>query len=183
MGKVDNEKVICYIIYVIGNILRFWRARMNLKEVFNNENVSFSGVPTCLFLLGLLSAFDNRYQAKADAFFEEISWKQFFAIICISLCQENPTINEIAGIMGSSHQNVKQILLKLENKGFVNILTDTNDKRKQRIVLSEKTKYFCKKNEEESNKVVQKIFQGISELQLQETIKTIIQMENNLNNL
>ena len=62
------------------------------------------------FLLGLLSAFDNRYQAAADAYFKEITWKQFFAIICINLCKEPPTLNELSDVMGSSHQNVKQSL-------------------------------------------------------------------------
>lgn len=54
------------------------------------------------------------------------------SIICINLCKDKPTVNELADIMGSSHQNVKQILLKLEKKGFVYIAVDENDKRKQR---------------------------------------------------
>ena len=58
-------------------------------------------MPPQPFLLGLLSAFDNRYQAAADAFFKEITWKQFFAIICIELCREAPTINELSEVMGS----------------------------------------------------------------------------------
>ena len=76
------------------------------------------------FLIGLLSAFENRFQAVADSFFKEITWKQFFAIICINLCRESPTINELSEVMGSSHQNVKQILLKLEKKGFVEMIVD-----------------------------------------------------------
>ena len=91
----------------------------NLNEIVNTGVMNFEGIDASLFLLGLLSAFDNRYQAKADNFFEEISWKQFFAIICINLSKESPTIKELAEIMGSSHQNVKQILNKLEDKGFV----------------------------------------------------------------
>lgn len=153
---------------------------MNFEEIIQQEKVDFSGIDASLFLLGLLSAFDNRYQAKADSFFEEISWKQFFAIICINLCKESPTIKELAGLMGSSHQNVKQILLKLEKKGFVDILVDEQDKRKQRVVLTEKTREFCDSHEEGSEKVVQGIFQGISQEQLQITIQTIMQMENNL---
>lgn len=76
------------------------------------NNVDFKNMESGPFLLGLLSAFENRYQAKADSFFKEITWKQFFAIICIQMCKENPTINELSDIMGSSHQNVKQILNK-----------------------------------------------------------------------
>lgn len=153
---------------------------MKFEEIMQQEKVDFSGIDASLFLLGLLSAFDNRYQAKADSFFEEISWKQFFAIICINLCKESPTIKELAGLMGSSHQNVKQILLKLERKGFVDILVDEQDKRKQRVVLTEKTREFCDSHEEGSEKVVRGIFQGISQEQLQITIQTIMQMENNL---
>ena len=97
---------------------------MNIEYMINNENVDFTGIESSYFLLGLLSAFDNRFQAIADKSMKEISWKQFFAIICIDLCKEKPTLKELAEIMGSSHQNVKQILLKLEKKGFVNIVTD-----------------------------------------------------------
>ncbi len=33
-------------------------------------------------LIGLLSRFDNRYQAAADEFFKEISWTQFLCPNC-----------------------------------------------------------------------------------------------------
>ena len=49
--------------------------------------------------------------------------------------------------MGSSHQNVKQILLKLEKKGFVSISVDEQDKRKQRIELTDYCQEFCEKND------------------------------------
>lgn len=154
---------------------------MQFKELLKNPNIEFGEMEESFFLLGLLSAFDNRYQATADRFFEEMSWKQFFAIICIGLCKENPTINELAGIMGSSHQNVKQILLKLEKKGFVAVIVDEEDKRKQRVIITEKTKKFCKEHEAGSNKAVAAIFAGITKEQLQTTIQTIMQMEENLN--
>lgn len=132
------------------------------------------------FLIGLLSAFENRFQAVADSFFEEITWKQFFAIICINLCRESPTINELSEVMGSSHQNVKQILLKLEKKGFIEMIADGKDRRKQRIVTTKKCEDFCKRNDRESKIQMNKIFEGISEQQLIATIQTISQMERNL---
>ncbi|MBP3602623.1 MAG: MarR family transcriptional regulator [Lachnospiraceae bacterium] len=153
---------------------------MNIKEVINHENIDFTGIKSSYFLIGLLSAFENRFQAVADKTMEEISWKQFFAIICTNMCKEPPTIKELAEIMGSSHQNVKQILLKLQKKGFVEILTDEKDKRKQRVVLTEYCREFCEKNDEVSLQSVNRMFMGISEEQLQVTIQTIIQMEDNL---
>ena len=153
---------------------------MNIKEVISNDKVDFTGINSSYFLLGLLSAFENRFQAVADSAMKEISWKQFFAVICINLCKDKPTVKELAEIMGSSHQNVKQILLKLEKKGFVHITVDESDKRKQRIELTDYCREFCAKNDEMTVNIIRKMFEGVSEEQLQVTIKTIIQIENNL---
>lgn len=153
---------------------------MNIKEVINSDKVDFTGIELSYFLLGLLSAFENRFQAVADSMMKEISWKQFFAIICINLCKDSPTVKELAEIMGSSHQNVKQILLKLEKKGFVSITVDEKDKRKQRIYLTDYCREFCSKNDEMTTNIMKKMFAGVAEEQLQVTIQTIIQIEDNL---
>lgn len=156
---------------------------MHIKEVIANEKVDFTGIELSYFLIGLLSAFENRFQAVADNAMKEISWKQFFAIICINMCKTSPTVKELAEIMGSSHQNVKQILLKLEKKGFVGIEADELDKRKQRIVLTDYCREFCEKNDEMSLSIMKRLFDGVSEEQLQVTIQTIIQIEDNLKSI
>ena len=156
---------------------------MHLNEVVQNENVDFTGIESPYFLLGLLSAFDNRFQAIADRLIGEISWKQFFTIICINLCRESPTLKQLAEVMGTSHQNCKQLLLKLEKKGFVLLKADAKDKRKQRVHLTEKCLAFCKENDEVSTQVMQQLFGGISPEEMQTTIRTIMQMENNLKGL
>ena len=153
---------------------------MNIKEVMNSDKVDFTGIDLSYFLLGLISAFENRFQAVADSTMKENSWKQFFAIICINMCKEKPTVKELAEIMGSSHQNVKQILLKLEKKGFVSISLDEIDRRKQRIELTDYCREFCAKNDEMTMRIMKKMFEGVTEEQLQITIQTIIQIEDNL---
>ena len=152
----------------------------SMDESMNTEHFTFDELDASFFLLGLLSAFDNRYQAKADNFFEEISWKQYFAIICTVLCKEPPSIKELAQMMGSSHQNVKQILNKLENKDYVQTISDPSDKRMQRIIVTEKTKDFLKAQDEGSHMVVGKIFEGISPEDISITIRTISKMGENL---
>lgn len=153
---------------------------MKIREVIRNDMVDFSDIPPSYYLLGLLSAFENRFQAMADKDMGEISWKQFFAIICIDRCKEPPTINELSEILGSSHQNVKQILLKLEKKGFVEFKSDSKDKRKQRIVLTKSCRKFCEKNEAMSRVIMGKMFAGVTDKELDTTIKTIMKIENNL---
>lgn len=140
-------------------------------------------MPPGQYLLGFLSEFNNRYQACADSFFKEITWKQFFAIICIRICGNGPTINELSEVMGSSHQNVKQILNKLESKGFVEVFADENDRRKQRIRLTDKCERFCEEHNEQSQKIIGRLFMGIPDEKLVETIKTIGMVEENMKNI
>ena len=153
---------------------------MNLEEVIQSDKVDFSGIPSSYYLIGLLSAFENRFQAMADNMMREISWKQFFAIICINMCKEPPTLKELSDILGSSHQNVKQILLKLEKKDFIRFEQDESDKRKQRIVLTKTCRKFCEKNDDMSQKTMTRMFEGISEKNIKTTIQTIIKIEKNL---
>lgn len=153
---------------------------MLIEEVVHNDNVEFSNIPSNYYLLGLISAFENRFQAMADNTMQEISWKQFFAIICINMCKEAPTLKELSDILGSSHQNVKQILLKLEKKNFIRFQADETDKRKQRIMLTDYCREFCEKNDEMSKSIMEKMFDGITEEDIATTIKTIIRIEKNL---
>ena len=156
------------------------KGMINLKEIIRSNKVDFTGVEPSYFLLGLLSAFENRFQAAADNAIKEISWKQFFAIICINLCKDRPTVKELAEITGCSQQNIKQILLKLEKKGFVTISVDESDRRKQRIELPDHCRAVCAENDEKSQLFMEKLFHGIPQEQLFVTIQTIIQIEDNL---
>ena len=153
---------------------------MNIEEVVQSGRLDFSDIPSNYYLLGLLSAFENRFQALADSVMQEISWKQFFAIICIKMCREAPTIKELSEVLGSSHQNVKQILLKLEKKNFVRFQSDEADRRKQRIVLTDECRAFCEKNNTLSIDIMSRMFEGIPKDDLDATIRTITAIETNL---
>lgn len=132
------------------------------------------------YLIGLLSSFNNSFQATADLIYKEITWKQFFAIVCISICKEAPTLGEVSKLMGSSHQNVKQILLKLEKIGFIEFIVDETDKRKQRIILTDKCIEFSNDNNIEALKKMDILYKNIDKKDLLTTIKVISQMRNNL---
>ena len=156
---------------------------MNLEEVIRSDKVDFTGIPSNYYQIGVLSAFENRFQAMADNMMQEISWKQFFAIICINMCKEAPTLKELSDILGSSHQNVKQILLKLEKKGFIKFEQDEADKRKQRIVLTKTCMKFCEENDGMSQQIMMNMFEGVPEKDIKTTIKTIIRIEKNMKGL
>ena len=153
---------------------------MHLEDAIESGLLDFSNIPPNYYLLGLLSAFENRFQAMADSMMQEISWKQFFAIICIDLCRTPPTLRELSEILGSSHQNVKQILIKLEQKGFVEFRPDEVDRRKRHIVLTDYCRKFCDRNDDMSRAFMERLFEGVSEEELVSTIQTIVKIERNL---
>jgi len=156
---------------------------MDFNKVTETNLEAFKNMNPGQFLLGQISAFANRHQASVDSFYKDITWKQYFAITCIRLCGGNPTIKQLSEVMGSSHQNVKQILLKLEKKGFVQISDDVYDKRKQRISLTKMCGDFCSANAEANKEIMRELFDGIPQESLLETIKVISMMEKNLKNI
>ena len=132
------------------------------------------------FLFGLLHALTNRMQTVGDTFFDEISWKQWFVLAGTSLFQDPPTINELAHVIGSSRQNVKQLLIKLEQAGFVKIELDPFDRRKQRVYMTENMQRLDDKYKGESQKFIDRFYQGIEKEEIITTMQTLMKMEQNL---
>ena len=137
-------------------------------------------IPPRYFSFGELHAFTNRMQAAGDQFLSEISWKQWFVLEGISMFASPPTVGEIADFIGSSHQNVKQVLLKLESAGFVELFTDEMDKRKLRARLTGKVSALNSKYQRSSFAFMESLYKGISEEDIAVTKKTISAMDRNL---
>jgi DNA-binding MarR family transcriptional regulator len=60
----------------------------------------------------------------------------------IEAAPEAPTISRLAQAMSMTHQNLKQIALALERKGFLRIEVDPADRRARRLVLTERHHAF-----------------------------------------
>jgi len=92
-----------------------------------------------------------------------ITTKQWFLILIISQFKERPPmITDVANLMGTSRQNVKQLALKLEEKGFLNIEKDKEDSRTLRLKLTEKNQWFWEKREEKDRNFVTNLFKSLS---------------------
>ena len=164
LKKVDNINNMQYIAY------------MNIK----NEDI-LNMMPPQFGLFGLLFAFMNRLQAAGDSFYDEITCKQFFLLACMNLYpDEAPTANELAETMGCSRQNVKEILNGLCKKELVTLVQDENDRRKQRIYLTEKRKKMSEKYHQREMEFIKLLYDGISDEEIKSVYKIISRMENNL---
>lgn len=148
---------------------------MEPREMINSMDKRFA-------LFGYFFAMSNRLQTVGDRFYEEITCKQFFLIICLRLFENGaPTINELSEIMGCSHQNVKSIAGKLEKKGYLEIRPDSDDARKLRIRLTNKADSLAKKYQKKEVDFIDMLFTGISDKQIEITFKTLEKMEENIN--
>lgn len=131
-------------------------------------------------LFGELNVFINRLQITGDQFLPEISWKQWFVLEGISLFASPPTVGEIADAIGSSHQNVKMVLLKLQSAGFVELFTDEMDKRKLRARETGRVSAANSKYQRSSFSFMESLYQGISKEDIAATKKTISALDRNL---
>lgn len=148
---------------------------MEPREMINSMDKRFA-------LFGYFFAMSNRLQTVGDRFYEEITCKQFFLMICLRLFENGaPTINELSEIMGCSHQNVKSIAGKLEEKGYLEIRPDSDDARKLRIRLTNKADNLAKKYQKKEVDFIDMLFTGISDKQIEITFKTLEKMEENIN--
>ena len=151
-----------------------------MKKNDKLQGPDFAGMGRSFFMIGLMNRFNNQFQALADATFEELSWKQVFFLNCVTLFGEPPSIKDVADVVGCSHQNAKQILLKLEKSGFVTMEQDKNDRRRQRIRVTHKAEAFRREFDEPSRNVMERIFAGVGAEELETTIRVITHLDDNL---
>lgn len=118
----------------------------------------------CSYLFGTIFILANRMDTLLQREFKkfDITTKQWFlSIIIDNLFDNPPTIKQAAKEMGSSHQNVKQVALKLEEKGLLTLERDTKDARATKLKLTEKSHEFGKLIREEGSIFHEKLFKDI----------------------
>ncbi|HEX3023487.1 MAG TPA: MarR family transcriptional regulator [Lachnospiraceae bacterium] len=135
-------------------------------------------------LFGILFVLGNRLQVIGDTFYEEITTKQWLVLIILEVMEEQPpTLNELADAMGSSHQNVKQLVLKLESKGYVEMLSDEHDRRKTRIKMSESCHKVFEKYKPMEMEFMERLYEGVDKEDLKGAVRTLLQLEENMINM
>lgn len=106
----------------------------------------------------------NALQTHIDKILKDfnITAKQFFIMIIIGTFEGSPSIKDISERFGSSHQNVKQILNKLEKQGFIELYRDSIDSRVLRTRFTKKADDFWKKRELDDSQIMAEVFSGLS---------------------
>lgn len=142
--------------------------------------IDFSHIEDRYYLFGMLAAFANRMQTVGDRVFEEVTWKQWFALLGARMLQPDPSVSQVAGLIGTSHQNTKQLLLRLQSAGLVHLTRDKRDLRKTLVRLAPAADAFELKYRESSGRFMDSLFEGISAQALATARQVVQQLDHNL---
>jgi DNA-binding MarR family transcriptional regulator len=118
------------------------------------------------YIFGSVFLMANKLQVLGDQYFDndDMTTKQWLmTVMILQFHNEPPTLREVAELMGSSHQNAKQIALKLEKKGFLSIEKDDSDGRAIRLRLTEKSYSFWESRAEKDEHFIAELFKDLSE--------------------
>jgi DNA-binding MarR family transcriptional regulator len=117
------------------------------------------------FIIAKLFLLPNKFQAIGNQMFAgDMTLRQWLLTAAVAQYGENsPTLGKVAELMGSSHQNVKQLALKLQKGGFLDIGKDNKDLRVIHLTLTEKSCIFWKRRQEEIRLYFAEIFKDLSD--------------------
>ena len=117
------------------------------------------------YVFGSLFLLANKLQTKGDKFLSEdnITLRQWLlTVMILQYKDQHPTLGDVAKMMGTSHQNVKQLANKLKERGFLEIEKDKEDARAIRLRLTEKSFYFWIAKEKENDRFMTEVFEDLS---------------------
>nr|WP_307757088.1 MarR family transcriptional regulator [uncultured Christensenella sp.] len=132
-------------------------------------------------VFGSLFLLSTKLEAIGNDFLDELTVKQwFFLAVLTAFFKEPPTVGQLAAQMGNSHQNVKQLALRLEEKGFIDIRKDTSDRRVLRIVPLEKAQEYEKLHHAKNEIFLKTLFEGFSSTELKKLQDGLASLYENL---
>ena len=81
---------------------------------------------------------ENRLQTIFDKSSSGITLKQFMLLTMVRQSEERLTFTQLGDLLGCSRQNIKKLAAVLEQKGFVTIIQNENDKRASFLLPTER---------------------------------------------
>ena len=135
------------------------------------------------FMFGAVLIVANRMDTLLERELKEydVTAKQWFMTVVIdNSFDKAPTIKEVAREMGSSHQNVKQVALKLEQRGLLVLEKDKKDARVTRLKLTEESYKFSQLIQGKAAIFTQELFDGIEDEDMSKARITLQRMMSNL---
>lgn len=140
----------------------------------------FENMDKRYIIFGNIFLLSNRLQTVMDNSIEELTAKQWLTAMMLGMFDEPPTLKQLAKICDSSHQNTKQLVSKLEAKGFIRIENDHKDMRKMRIITTDKWVQWNEENYENSVQFMKQMFKNLTDEEVEVMNRAQQKVYNNL---
>lgn len=152
-----------------------------LKSEFSAERTEMEK-----YILVVLFLVQQRwsYAIGKDLAENKITTKQWLMIIFMSHAFTNPpSMQEVADAMSTTHQNVKQLATRLEDRGFMTIERDPHNRRILRLNVTEECHQFWEKRAPEDIKTINKHFKGLNDAEVRSLFELMGKLEKISQNL
>ena len=136
-----------------------------------------------LVIFGSIFTVSNRLQLVMDQHMPQLSAKQWFVLTMLSFFHTPPSLIGLAKACDSSYQNIKQIVLKLEEKGFVTLKDDLSDKRAKCVAMTSKFSQWNTKTQEQSAQFVDTLFECLSPVQISDLKNSLLALHEKLGDM
>lgn len=136
------------------------------------------------FIFAALFDVVNKLQILGDRKLKDtgVTTRQWFLTLLIQQMEpEAPSIGDCARQMGTSHQNIRQITKRLENRGFLRIQTDSKDRRTQRLYLTQSCIEFWNSRNREDITFISELFNEFTAEEIDNLFVSIEKLRNILN--
>ncbi|WP_139651215.1 MarR family winged helix-turn-helix transcriptional regulator [Raoultibacter phocaeensis] len=134
-------------------------------------------------LLRSLSSFSIRLKFVERQSFLGMSGRQLLLLASLCSFDHSPTLTELSEANGASHQNIKQILLKLEKSGHIKLLAHETDSRALLVEPTEKGLEFSELYEAKMDQFVAQLFDTIPEEDVETCQRVVEHLREGLNEL
>lgn len=122
------------------------------------------------FIFAVLFDVANKLQILGDRKLKNtgVTTRQWFLTLLIQQMEpEAPSIGECARQMGTSHQNIRQITKRLEERNFLKIKTDSKDRRTQRLYLTQSCREFWDSRNGEDIHFINELFKKFTSIEIE----------------
>lgn len=127
----------------------------------------------------------NKLQAVADKWVHGLSTKQWFLLRNLSdlPAEPPPTITMLAKETDTSRQNVTKMLEVLERQGYVSMMDNPEDRRSQRVLLTELGAEVLRQTALEAVPFFAELFSGLTSEECEAAAGVVVKLIGKLNHM
>lgn len=136
------------------------------------------------YLHGAVFLMANRLNTAGDQISGENTTKQWYLLLFLSSMDEAaPSITSVARAMGTTRQNVTQLLAPLEKRGYIRTMPSETDHRSRAVQMTEKARDYLSEMSGQGQFFIDSLMDGVGAGELDSAICVFEKMFENLNKI